>query len=111
VAPFALAIGHSAFAGAEIFCTSGDRTILLEPLPKKSVSLAPKKNPETDYASGLEVCCLTRLLGPGGGVSGMEAARSGLFVNLRTQSAAQRSSVRQRGGDDGDDRFCSHHRR
>jgi hypothetical protein len=61
-----------------------------------------------DYAPGFEVCCLTRLLGPGGGCRGMEAARSGLFVNLRTQSALQRSSVRQRGRDD---RFCSNHRR
>jgi hypothetical protein len=73
---------------------------------KKSVGHAPKKNPEADYAPGFQVCCLTRLLGPGGGCRGMEAARSGLFVNLRTQRPVQRSSVRQCGGCD---RFRSNH--
>jgi hypothetical protein len=67
VALFGLAMGHSAFARAEIFSASGSLDFR-ESLPQKSVGHAPKKNPDADYARGFKCVASLGFWGRAAGV-------------------------------------------
>ena len=70
---FCMVIDYAGIEEVEVACFSPKR------LPQKRVSRAPKKNPEADYAPG------SKCWGRAAGVGGMEAARSGLFSNLKRE--------------------------